>query len=326
MSKYLRKCLDSVIEQTLTDIEIICINDGSNDGTDIVLNKYERIDKRVNVINQANHGVAFARNQGIKQAKGRYLYFIDPDDWIPDNSVLEDLYTAAVKNEALICGGSFEEVNVETGLITNWTDKNNQYVFKRNGWIDYSQYQFDYGWVRFIYNREFLIINDILMPNRIFYEDPVFFVKAMSAAGRFYALKRVSYCYRTGHHSYELSYDKAVNLVEGIIDIVKIAQSKNYKKLINLEIDRLTDEYALRLAQFINLPKSEKLRLELNRLNSLVNTPQDVRIECMILQKEYTRLQSELQELQCSYNWKVGQFVLFIPKKIYYWAKHIFHS
>ena len=80
--KYLPQCLDSVIGQTLKDIEVICVDDGSTDGSGKILDEFAARDRRLKVIHQENAGVSAARNRGIKAARGRYLTFVDADDRI----------------------------------------------------------------------------------------------------------------------------------------------------------------------------------------------------------------------------------------------------
>ena len=100
--KYLRQCLDSVINQTLTDIEIICVNDGSTDNSINILNEYAKNDSRIIVLSQKNSGAAIARNNGINNAIGEYLYFIDSDDYV-DTTFLEKMYSQSLKYNADIC-------------------------------------------------------------------------------------------------------------------------------------------------------------------------------------------------------------------------------
>ena len=105
VEKYLKRCLDSLVNQTLKDIEIICINDGSTDGSLTILNEYVRNDDRIVVINQENSGVSVARNNGIDVAKGEYVGFVDSDDWVSED-YFEKLYNFAIQNNAEIAVGS----------------------------------------------------------------------------------------------------------------------------------------------------------------------------------------------------------------------------
>ncbi len=82
VEKYIPDCLDSLCNQTLTDIEIICINDGSTDGSLKILQEYAEKDNRIIIINQENQGQGVARNNGIDIASGEYIAFVDPDDFI----------------------------------------------------------------------------------------------------------------------------------------------------------------------------------------------------------------------------------------------------
>ena len=99
VEKYLAECLDSVCSQTLKDIEIICIDDGSTDGSAAILDDYARRDPRVRVIRQANAGVGAARNRGLDIATGRYVYFIDSDDWLADKNALSVLCETAEREQ-----------------------------------------------------------------------------------------------------------------------------------------------------------------------------------------------------------------------------------
>lgn len=95
VEKYLARCLDSVIAQTFSDIEIICINDGSTDNSAEILSEYAKKDKRIKIITQENSGVVAARNNGIASSVGEYIYPLDGDDIIAPMT-LEKLYNAMV--------------------------------------------------------------------------------------------------------------------------------------------------------------------------------------------------------------------------------------
>ena len=103
VKKFLNKCLKSIVNQTFTDLEIICINDGSTDKSLSILNSFAQKDNRIIVINQSNQGQSCARNAGLAIATGEYTGFVDSDDWI-DLDFYEKLYTAAEKyNADIVC-------------------------------------------------------------------------------------------------------------------------------------------------------------------------------------------------------------------------------
>ncbi len=112
--KYLKRCLDSIVSQTLTDIEIICVNDGSYDKSLDILNDYAKKDKRIKVINKKNGGAASARNSGLREASGKYIGYIDSDDYIED-CMYERLLSAAEENNAdMVSSGYFLEGSYTT--------------------------------------------------------------------------------------------------------------------------------------------------------------------------------------------------------------------
>ncbi|MDR0646177.1 MAG: glycosyltransferase [Elusimicrobiota bacterium] len=99
VEKYLARCLDSVLGQTFKDFEFICINDGSTDNSEKILKEYAKKDIRINIITQTNQGQSVARNNGLKQANGKYIYFLDSDDFIHPQ-LLEITYYFIVKYQA----------------------------------------------------------------------------------------------------------------------------------------------------------------------------------------------------------------------------------
>lgn len=111
-SKYLGKCIDSIINQTYKNLEIILVNDGSTDHSDVICNQYAKEDRRIKLINIANRGVSAARNIGLKKATGDYITFVDSDDWI-ERSMYEDMIAQIEKNNAdlCICGVILEDKN-----------------------------------------------------------------------------------------------------------------------------------------------------------------------------------------------------------------------
>lgn len=97
--KYLKQCLDSLLKQTFSKFEVICVNDGSTDGSLAVLEQYQRRDERIRVYTQSNQYAGVARNNGLKYAKGEYCLFLDADDFLESDS-LEILFCTATEKQA----------------------------------------------------------------------------------------------------------------------------------------------------------------------------------------------------------------------------------
>src|SRR5690606_28311319 len=91
-------CIDSILAQTFTDMELILVNDGSTDDSGKICNEYARKDKRVQVINKQNSGVSDTRNRGLKEAKGKYILFIDGDDYWEGN-ILGEIEKIIYRND-----------------------------------------------------------------------------------------------------------------------------------------------------------------------------------------------------------------------------------
>lgn len=242
--KYLRECLDSVISQTLDDIEIICINDGSTDNSLEILREYAQKDTRIVIIDQKNKGVSTARNNGIKLATGEFVCFMDPDDKYPTNDVLEALYNGAKENNVLICGGEFAFFTSENPNLTqDFLEVDNKYIFEKDEIIEYKNYQFDYGYTRFLYNREFLLSRGLIFPNYRRFQDPPFFVQAMIMAGKFYALKRITYAYRHEHKTIKWDKRKTFDMLSGARDNMKLAKKYNLDQLNKYSFERFKQHY-----------------------------------------------------------------------------------
>ena len=97
-SQYLKRCLNSIINQSLKEIEIICVNDGSTDNSLEILKEYEKKDKRIVVIDKKNAGVSSAKNEALKIAKGKYCLNIDSDDWVEQN-FFKEIFLKAEEND-----------------------------------------------------------------------------------------------------------------------------------------------------------------------------------------------------------------------------------
>lgn len=132
VEKYLKQCLDSVVNQTLKDIEIICVDDGSTDNSGTILDEYASKDNRIKVIHKENGGLSSARNEGLKYISSEYCYFLDSDDYI-DSNLLENAYNILQNNDVdYYCFGS--AIFIDDKSITQDINSLNEYLqIKFNG-------------------------------------------------------------------------------------------------------------------------------------------------------------------------------------------------
>lgn len=172
--KYLEECLDSVLGQTLKEIEVICLDDGSTDNSLKILQEYEKRDERLIVLSHANQGAGYERNKGIRIASGEYIAFVDSDDFYPNQNVLNLLYSKAVTHKVSICGGSLLFF-IQGNILPAISNENIKYYFEKEGIIKYKDFQQDYYYQRFIYKRDFLIEQNISFPLYLRHQDPPFF-------------------------------------------------------------------------------------------------------------------------------------------------------
>lgn len=195
VEKYLSQCLDSVINQTYKDLEIICVNDGSPDNSLKILEEYRKKDERIKIINQENQGLAGARNTGIDNAQGEFVFFLDSDDWLPLNAI-ELLYNKQKKENADI---------IIAGRNTI-TSKNEQKFlprdYKEN--LDFKKYikkSFKDGSFRpsscgKLYKKEIIKENKIYFPRGLLYEDLIFVIKFLYYSKKIVILREYIFNYR----------------------------------------------------------------------------------------------------------------------------------
>jgi glycosyltransferase involved in cell wall biosynthesis len=197
---YLRRCLDSLINQTLRDIEIICINDCSLDKSLAILKRYAKEDNRIKIIDlEKNQGVSVARNNGMKIAEGEYIGFCDPDDYV-DLNFYEKLYkTAKFKNADIVkAARKILEIDSNAEFIELFNNR----LRKHKG---YFMYQFTTA----IYRNELLKKHRIIFPIGIIVtEDLYFLTRAVITAKSVYVLNNTFYhCVRRGNSANSETYN-----------------------------------------------------------------------------------------------------------------------
>lgn len=221
---YLPQCLDSILSQTLKNIEIICVDDGSTDNSYRILQKYALKDSRVKIIHQDNKGSSAARNTGLKVASGKYIGYVDSDDWI-DSKMYQRLYSIAEKHQVdMVCSGYYLEGAYTTELYDAveegfYEDSEMDYIRKN---VIYSIDKRDMGLRGSLccklFLREFLEDIQLKMPEKLsFSEDKMCIVTCALEAKSIFVLKEAYYHYRINNsskvHTANIEYLSCVNEV-----------------------------------------------------------------------------------------------------------------
>lgn len=178
--KYLEKCLNSVLKQTLKEIEVIVINDGSKDSSKVILEKYKRMDKRMVVINKSNEGLTKTRKLGIKISNGKYIYHLDSDDYIEENMLLEIYNKAEKENLDIVVCDYWKENFSQKEYVKNLDIKENEIILGKTyaKYVLYSEKKISPAiWAKLI-KKEVYTNNRIIFPENIFIgEDIVLGIK-----------------------------------------------------------------------------------------------------------------------------------------------------
>lgn len=221
--------IKSVLNQTLKEIELICIDDGSTDYTLNIVKEYAQKDKRIKIINYKDtKGQAYARNRGIEIAKGKYIGFVDGDDWV-ETSMFEKLYNAAEKNRTDITFCASALYDEQTGK-TIWD--NNYYnlcliskefdnrVFTHEETKNLLLGSLNVALWNKIYRKDFLKKNKIKFPEYYIYEDMPFFYETWFKAKRICLIRDCCYYYRINRRTSTMS--RLENKVLDRVDMVSL--------------------------------------------------------------------------------------------------------
>ncbi len=246
VEKYIEDCIKSITEQTLKEIEIIFIDDYSLDASIKIVENYAKYDKRIRIFyNSSNLGTGLSRNTGLREAKGEFVSFMDPDDLYASKDTLERMFTCAKENSVLaVCGNirlvdddySYDDLDYETGTY-------NGYNVVDDGLLTFNEYNVwpSWGFTRFIYNLKLIKEKNIYFPNARNYEDPLFFVNFMINIDKFYGISDNVYLYRQVKKIRKSNSDSILETLLSIENILEIYYEKQlfihyayeYKNLIN---------------------------------------------------------------------------------------------
>lgn len=286
MSKWIEKCIISVEQQSLKELEIICIDDGS---TDESLEKIKTLKQKYNnivVLTQRNKGAGYARNFGIQYAKGEYISFCDADDFYISDNVIKYMYDVAKKNNALIVHGKACDLR-DGVIITKHLRAERRLEY--DGYILSKDFQSGMGWHPGIFNREFIISNDIKFPPYRRGQDLVFFVSAIAKAGKVYCINEDIYVYRKDHKQVQLDLVKAIALMNAYIDTLKISSEYGMNRIHQNCINDLKSDMGAVFYRYAFLGNKTIIDL-LDRLNEAINPElleEDMKGSCFMVSKAH---------------------------------------
>ena len=253
----IEQALLSVVNQTLSDMELICINDGSTDNTLDILNDYSEKYDFIKVFTQENQGSGKARNYGMDLAEGEYIGYLDADDYFIDNDALERLYNTAVSNDA----------NMATGNILHDVDNPGEFVpfrhleyFKEDKVILPEDYGIPWSFYKSIFKTTFLRDNKIYFPDLLRGQDPVFLAEILAKVDKIYAVATDVYAYVFYDaidrcNTYRKLYDQLLHY-KIVLDYLKeprfIKANDDFKRAFRWFVNKLNEEDSITALKIIN--------------------------------------------------------------------------
>lgn len=221
VEKYLVQCLESIKNQTLTDIEVICINDGSTDLSLEILTNFAQNDNRFIIINKKNEGQGIARNYGIEKAGGEFLIFVDSDDWLEENA-LELCYNKIKNDNSDILFFN----NYKYFEKSNQKSKNDYISIYKGFWEkpftkeDAKNNIFLGNALTFkMYKTNFIRNNNIRYSSHRFMEDMIFYYKSIFLSTRLSCLNEYVYNYRIHTSSYTYNIKEQLKCMPEVYDL-----------------------------------------------------------------------------------------------------------
>lgn len=242
VEKYLHQCIDSIVNQTFKDLEIICLNDGSTDGTLDILNDYASKDSRIIVVDKPNSGYGATMNMGLDMARGKYVGIIESDDYI-EPEMFEILYNEAENNELDVVRCLYMERNEVTGIDKVADCSPNLYELDKIFTPIEQEKIFFMApsiWA-VLYNRDFLIRGDIrfLETPGASYQDTSFAFKVYANVKRMKVVSKVLHNYRINSNSSVSSLKKLFYVCDEDAEIRRYAREHGF-------YDRLKEIMGLR--------------------------------------------------------------------------------
>ena len=247
-SKFLKKTIESISKQTLKDLEVICINDGSTDNSLDVLNDLSEKYDFITIINQKNQGPAKARNRGLEEVRGEYVSFLDADDIFVDEEALNEMYNFAKKNNLEVVSANFKFIEQDYTIKDNPHYAMGDYAcFDEYDIIHPKDYGIPYGFTKTIFNNEFLKRTKIKFPNYQSGEDPIFLSKVFENITEMGVVPLTLYGY---NHTIGGGVNAKINTYERKKDYIQHFKDVCYI-LNKCHLDNTSDFYKIHLFRYL---------------------------------------------------------------------------
>lgn len=276
LEKYLPRCLDALVNQTLQEIEILCVDDGSTDSAPQIIEDYQKkYPDKIKVFHKENGGEFTTRNYGLKRAQGEYVTFVDTDDYVEPNWA-EKLYNAAKQNDADIAVCGFERIDLNTGKVVGKDMTSHGNVTKMvDPKDDFVLFINPAPWNK-VYKRE--IIKDFeFLPFRGF-NDTLFLISTYTR------VKKIAFVPDVLYH-YFLRYDSQIHTVN-MQDVNNLKKYLLEVKELYKKEDKLEEmKYILDMMAFIHLGISVMYRLSYDKT---VNIKKEIKESIKYLDKEFS--------------------------------------
>lgn len=268
VEKYLRQCMDSVLEQSYPNIEVVLVDDGSKDSSGIICDEYAAKDNRVKVIHKANGGLSDARNIGLESSTGELITYIDSDDyWAADNClerIINLFYSNNRKKDFLIYNYS-QFYQVDDRIIKNRSynscSGSNKYE-KLSSFANTGNFPMQ-AWTKLV-RRKFLIKNNISFIQGIIAEDIPWFIELVNKCDDFMVVNEYVAIYRKQVENAitsRFSYKKFDDLIFVVDSCIKKAQAGEYdEKLLDSIYTFMAYEYAILIAKLANVDAKRKAK------------------------------------------------------------------
>ena len=285
--KYLEKCLESMKNQTFKDIEVICINDGSTDKSLQILESFVEHDNRIVILNQKNHGVAAARNNGLYHATGKYIMFCDSDDFYEPN-MCEVMLKTMLDNKLDIvkCSTNVfieDKSNRNINLIQNYQDGLNKTgIFSLNDCNNKLLFGHDI-WNK-IFKKSIIDNYYILFPEKTWCEDRAFIMKYLAVSGKAQIIADKLYNYRLSNNSLceNLENNNIKNFYDSVLVMKDVKEFYNKYNLLEKNkdffINKINFSITVYYKSFDNLHKKDFVE----KHKKLID---DIKLDEIILQK-----------------------------------------